>query len=324
MSPAQAAQDAEGSNRPAWQALVGPDLTALVEAQGSPPLEVQPNGRLVSTTSARAAFRVRLADGRLLKARRVESAQRAATLAAIWPLIASLRFSPGLACAGNALLEAWLPGAPLDATTMTRARLEEAGDLLGRLHRLVLPTAADFAPKVPQTPARLLRRVERHLLTLVDLGLLSRAQGRGLLDKATRSLPPRLDAGLIHHDFCAENLIVSPDGNLWAIDNEDMRFGPLDADLARCFLRWPMSPADQDAFWTGYCRYRSGEPYAAHWPFWSIWALAGAAEFRAARGLPVDVWIEQLQAWQHRYPRRDLLRDQQCPNLVFLVQPIRR
>ena len=284
-----------GSSPTAWQTLVGPDLTALIEAQGSPPLEVRPIGRLVSAVSARAAFRVRLADGRVLKARRVESAQHAATLAAIWPLIEGLRFSPGVACAGNALLEAWLPGSPLDATTTTHARLEEAGDLLGRLHRLALPRAPGFAPQAAQTPARLLRRVERHLLTLVDLGLVSRSQCRGLLDAATRSLPPRLDAGLMHHDFCAENLIVSPAGHLWAIDNEDMRFGPLDADLARCFLRWPMSPADQEAFWTGYCRHRSGEPYATHRPFWSIWALAGAAEFRAARGLPVDDWIGQLQ-----------------------------
>ena len=275
-----------------WPALLGPQLWALIATLGSPPRTLQPIGRLASAVSARAAFRVGLADGRVLKARRLESAERAEMLVAIWPLITDLPFSRGLAQQGAAVLETWIEGDPVTAERVTSARLEEAGDLLGRLHRRVLPTS--LAGRLP-LPARLLRKVERHLGILASRGLLSGQQTALLLDEARRHLPQRLESGLIHHDFCAENLILTDQGRLWAIDNEDMRVGALDADLARSFLRWPMSACARDAFLRGYGRHRSAARYQAHAPFWSIWALAGAAEFRATRGLPTEPLVARLR-----------------------------
>lgn len=275
-----------------WSALLGPELWSLIETLGSPPRTVQPIGRLASVVSARAAFRVVLADGRVLKARRLESAARAETLVEIWPLIIDLPFSRGLARNGAAVLETWIEGDPLTPEHATSERLEEAGDLLGQLHRRVLPTS--LAGRSP-LPARLLSKLERRLGVLASRGLLSGPQTAILLDEARRHLPRRLESGLIHHDFCAENLILTGQGRLYAIDNEDMRVGALDADLARCFLRWSMSTRARDAFLRGYGRHRRAERYQAHAAFWSIWALVGAAEFRAARELPTEDLVARLR-----------------------------
>jgi Ser/Thr protein kinase RdoA (MazF antagonist) len=248
---------------------------------------------LVSVASTRAAFRVSLADGRQLKARRVESTQRCESLARIWPLLKGLPFAAGLARQNACLLEPWIVGHELSPDRATPAQLEEAGDMLGRLHRLAVP--ASLTPGRRAAPARLLRTVEQRLGTLADLGLLTPARAATLFEEAHRHSPPQLETGLIHHDFCAENLIVTDPGALWAIDNEDMRVGALDADLARCFLRWPMSIGDREAFLAGYRRHRPDERYQAHARFWSIWALAGAAEFRASRRLPADQLLTQLR-----------------------------
>ena len=87
---------------------------------------------------------------------------------------------------------------------------------------------------------------------------------------------------------------VCLDDRLYAIDNEDMRVGALDADLARTLLRWPMAHHEWDLFVTGYHRHRSFETFEAHERFWSIWALVGAVEFRAKRGLPCKEMVSQL------------------------------
>ncbi|WP_295887788.1 aminoglycoside phosphotransferase family protein [uncultured Thiohalocapsa sp.] len=276
-----------------WARLLGPELTVLVASLGSPVRAVAPIGRLVSPASARAAFRIALRDGRELKGRRLESVQRCEALTRIWPLLGDLSFSRGLAHRGAALLEPWIPGEPLTPAQTTSARLAEAGDMLGRLHCLALP--ARLATGHTPLPERAMRQLERHLGTLASLGLLSRAQTRALLERAAEQWPQRLERGLIHHDFCAENLIVTGQDALWAIDNEDMRVGALDADLARCFLRWQMSIGDREAFLDGYRRHRSDKPYQAHARFWSIWTLAGAAEFRASRRLPANELLAQLR-----------------------------
>jgi hypothetical protein len=275
----------------AW--LLGPELSALVASLGSPVRAVQPIGRLVSPVSARSAFRVSLRDGRELKARRLESVRRCEALARIWPLLADLPFSRALAHEGAALIEPWIPGAPLTPAQTTPARLAEAGDMLGRLHRAVLPSglAMGYTP----LPERAMGQLERHLGTLTQAGLLSGAQTSALVDAAAAHRPRQLDRGLIHHDFCAENLIVTARGTLLAIDNEDLRIGAPDADLARCFLRWPMSGRERHAFLAGYHRHRCSKRYLGHAPFWSIWAVAGAAAFRASHALPLGDLPAQLR-----------------------------
>jgi Ser/Thr protein kinase RdoA (MazF antagonist) len=223
-----------------------------VDELATPVRAVEPIGRLVSPLSARAAFKLRLADGSLLKARRLESEQRCATLADLAPLLEGLPFNRALAFRGAALLEQWIPGRPFADADATPQRLAEAGALLGRLHRLQLP--ATPRPATKATPARLLRKVEAQLHQLSELALLSADDVSTLLVEAGRCLPETLETGLVHHDFCAENLIISADGDLCVVDNEDLRVGPLDADLARTFLRWPMNSTQRAAFLSGYRR----------------------------------------------------------------------
>jgi thiamine kinase-like enzyme len=267
-----------------WRALLGADLTALVEERATPVRVVEPIGRLVSPLSARAAFKLRLADGSLLKARRLESERRCATLADLAPLLEGLPFNRALAFRGAALLEQWIPGRPFADADATPQRLAEAGALLGRLHRLQLPATPRLATKV--TPARLLRKVEAQLHQLCELALLSADDVSKLLVDAGLGLPETLETGLMHHDFCAENLIISAAGDLCVVDNENLRVGPLDADLARTFLRWPMNSRQRDAFSSGYRRYRSDATYRAHARFCNARARA-----LIRVGVPGPRWI---------------------------------
>ena len=185
-----------------WSQLLGTDLARLIDDMGSEIGSVEAIGRLVSPVSARAAFKVCLIDGRILKARRVESARRCEVLATIWPLIQDLPFSRGLAHRRASLLEQWLPGRDFSSSQVTRERLIEAGDLLGRLHRLSL--AAQLAPKLAATTRRaresesLLRPVEERLGALAALGIFSDKEAQGLLQRARRHCPEQLEIGLIH------------------------------------------------------------------------------------------------------------------------------
>jgi len=282
--PKTTTKPAKSADAAAWRALLGAELTALVDQLATPICALEPIGRLVSPLSVRAAFKLSLADGSLLKARRLESERRCASLAELSPLLAGLPFNRALAFRGTALLEQWMPGRPFADADARPRRLREAGALLGRLHRLQLP--ATPRPATNATRARLLRKVEAQLHQLCELALLSANQVSELLSEAAPNLPETLEIGLMHHDFCAENLIVRTDGGLWVVDNEDLRVGPLDGDLARAFLRWPMSSTQRAAFLSGYRRHRSDAAYWAHARFWSIWALAGATLFRANRELP--------------------------------------
>jgi len=268
------------------------DLMALLGELGSPVRSAEPVGRLASPASTRATFKVCLRDGRLLKARRVESARRCEILAVIWPLVRDMPISRGLAYRGAALLEQWIQGRAFGPEDETPERLRDAGDLLGRLHQIRQP--AGTPRRREPDPGHLLGAVEKRLDALSAMSMLSDNECRSLLDRARRHVPERLDSGLIHHDFCAENLLITTEDRLYAIDNEDMRFGILDADLARTFLRWPMTAQERDAFLTGYSQHRVTETYEAHECFWTIWAVAGAIEFRARRGLPCQALLSRL------------------------------
>ena len=187
-----------------------------------------------------------------------------------------------------------MPGPSLTDERSTTERLREAGEILGRLHRTQIPSEL-AGQKLPNSE-RLLRAVERRLSSLNELGLLSSYEVSRLKHSAGQQLPYTLEDGLIHHDFCAENLIITVGNQLYAIDNEDMRIGVLDADLARTFHRWPMTSQQRQAFCEGYQRHREVVSYEGHSLFWLIWVLSGAIEFRAMRHLPcADLVVRMKQ-----------------------------
>ena len=111
----------------------GADLCALIKRLGSPPVDIRHLTTQPHALSRRASWKLHLADGRVLKARRLESAERGAVLERLASLTERLPLSPVVARRGDALLEAWVPGPGVDTLPMDLDLAEALGSLLGTL-----------------------------------------------------------------------------------------------------------------------------------------------------------------------------------------------
>lgn len=233
---------------------------------------------LVSDRVGRGSWRLDLADGRVVKARLVESADSAARLHALSPLVAGLPFSRVLAHHDRALIEEWLPGQPLGSQSADEAIAEQAGAILGRLHEIEVD--AHRIENAPPMASRL-RRLERCTMALVDGGALEARRARAALERARALAPACPPMGLVHQDYCAENL-VQAGKELYVVDNESFEIGPFDGDLARTWHRWP--DLDRAAFLRGYERFRLAQDFRDHLEYWRIETALRAAAFRLAIG----------------------------------------
>jgi aminoglycoside phosphotransferase (APT) family kinase protein len=107
--------------------------------------------------------------------------------------------------------------------------------------------------------------------------------------------------GLVHKDFCRENMVVSPDGVVRVVDNETLAVDCPDYDLTRTWYRWPMDPAQAVAYLAGYRRHRSTETLARHFPFWAVAVLSESALFRLRRGLSAALPLGRLRELLDRH-----------------------
>lgn len=275
-----------GSARPAASgagrrgAVVDDDVAAALAALGARAVEAVRITGLPSSRSDRATFRVALDDGRTVKVRRLTRAAKAERYAGLVRALACDRLSPILAVADRVCVEAWIEGASL-AERPARAALEAAADLLGSLHATQALGSRRVAGRA--ATARALQRAERQLGTLAARGSLPPATAATLARILRRTAPARARTGVTHNDFCAENLVEDAQGRVIAVDNEGLRPGFLDFDLARTWARWPMPAADWQAFVARYARWRGEPPDAAAAPFWRIAAIAKSAHLRTRR-----------------------------------------
>jgi len=144
--------------------------------------------------------------------------------------------------------------------------------------------------------ARLLARAERQLGKLAAAGLLAPALAAELARALRHSAPPRAATGVTHHDFCAENLVEDAGSRVIAVDNEGLRLGFLDFDLARTWSRWPMPEEDWNAFLARYASWREEPPDPTAAPFWRIAAILKSAHLRTSRATArADVPLRRLE-----------------------------
>jgi Ser/Thr protein kinase RdoA (MazF antagonist) len=135
----------------------------------------------------------------------------------------------------------------------------------------------------------------RRIAHLGARGALRRADASALLGALQRFAPGAAEVGITHNDFCAENLVEDAAGRLVPIDNEGLRRGFFDYDLARTWYRWPMPEADWLTFAARYGVVR--RPDTAHASFWRIAAVVKSAALRATRGVgDVTTPIGRLRA----------------------------
>lgn len=225
----------------------------------------------------RATYRIDLTDGRTIKARRLESAAAASEVFRIRRTLPDA-FAPALARHGRVLLEEWVPGEELGHASPGPERLAEAATLLAELHaRAQLDGQA--LHQLRSTAAHRDLAVQR-LQQLAAAGALE-AEMAQHLDQAMRRLDPRQAVfGLVHMDFCGENMVIDRQSRLRVVDNERMGVDALGFDLARTWYRWSLPVAAWEVFQSVYAaRLPIADPVLTL-PFWRLVAAAGAAAVR--------------------------------------------
>ena len=139
-------------------------------------------------------------------------------------------------------------------------------------------------------------RLERDIRALVQHGALDGLEGAQFIDLAESHAPHTFAVGLVHGDFCAENMVLRAPGNVYVIDSEKLSIDAYDYDLARTWYRWPMTAAQREAYYDGYNRYRSSADFLRHFCYWAIVVFANSAAFRLRAGTgDAGLPIRQLQ-----------------------------
>jgi len=148
-----------------------------------------------------------------------------------------------------------------------------------------------FASTLPE-----LDGIESDLAQLVASGALAASAARQLGLAARERDPGQAEVGVVHRDFCAENMITDGSGRLRVIDNDGFRVGPLDLDLANVWYRWPMAARERDVFLSAYAMHRDPRDALRHAGFWRVRAVAKSARLRIALGGPrASVALEALR-----------------------------
>ena len=277
---------------------LGEDLQRLVDSVGVTLVEATPLIGPGYPGYQPTASRLRFADGRVLKGREFANPARAV----IVEYVSRHVQHPGLAAFvgrhGRALLTDWVEGRPLEAGDATPALARQCGALQGFIHSVVLPP--DGNDERYHLPPGWRTGLETGLDSLVRAGLLDGKEARQALDVCRAYTPDRYEVGFAHHDFCAENMVLHPSGEVRVVDNETLRIEAYSLDLARTWYRWPMDPSQRRAYFEGYRRRRSADEFIAHFPYWAVVTLVSAATFRLKREVAAAaVPVRRLRSLLH-------------------------
>jgi phosphotransferase family enzyme len=257
---------------------LGDSLLRLVRTIGVPLVEVTPLRGPGYPGYEPNSFRIDFADGRSLKGRRCGNARRAELVESVLRHLDHPALPKAVARSGEALLVEWAEGRPLDGPDCTPDLLSSCGALQGYMHSVPIPRQHPFAGDV--TMAARIEKLEQDLTALAAGRVLDDDEARRARELAVRCAPQHPDVGFVHRDFCAENLVLTPAGDIRVVDNEALAVDACDYDLGRTWHRWPMRRPQREAYFDGYARHRSPADFVRHFPFWAIVAVAGAASFR--------------------------------------------
>jgi Ser/Thr protein kinase RdoA (MazF antagonist) len=126
--------------------------------------------------------------------------------------------------------------------------------------------------------------------------MLERTYGKHVTLLLRKGLPERARWGFIHYDLCAENLVRRPDGIVVAIDNETLRRGFSEFDVARTWSRWPLTPSSHVLFERSYRRLLGcSEPEAAEQRAWRTLATLKRVHLRHRLGQTPHAALIALQ-----------------------------
>lgn len=195
---------------------------------------------------------------------------------------------------GRYVLEEWVKGLSLASEEPSMAQARACGALLADLHQI-------SSPGYGCAKARMTALVEEsrtRLQGLADVGALAPNEAARLGEQLQAGAPLSARHGLIHFDFCGENLVWAEGRGVVSIDNERLRPGPLAYDIGRTMARWPLSAAALEALLAGY-RAAGGPAEASDRPFWMLMALVTSAWFRVRQDPPAaELPLRALRDWR--------------------------
>jgi Ser/Thr protein kinase RdoA (MazF antagonist) len=276
---------------PGW---LGDELAQLAGELPAPIVALEP----IAGSGSCATIRLTLADGTMLKARRLADAGHALRIEQLLQQLAHPSFPAVRARRGAVIVTDWVPGRTLASIEVDLDLLRSCGALHAFVHmRRIEPDVAPWRSPVARV------RLQSSLDALVLAAVISRSEADAATRIALRHAPGACAAGLVHGDLNAENVIRNHAGGLVVVDNETLSTGAYAYDLARTWYRWPMADAQWSAYLAGYTTACPGDDIEAHLPFWRIAVLARGAAFRLRATRPqLDVPIArlraQLEAWR--------------------------
>lgn len=270
----------------------GEDLLSLIEGLGGVLASFEELTRLKRSDSPRASFRLNLADGRIFKGRQFDTKDQRTSVTSLLSKLEGLPFNSVIATRGIATIEEWIVGSPLVMRDVRNEFIVTSANVLGRLHSIQdYPRETPFIPE-PETVS--LDRIKHELDDLHRQGLLRGDTVLPLFYIAEDNKPAELKFGFIHTDFHPENMIVTADGTLYIIDNEHIKIGALDFDLARSWSRWPMNDSQREIFRMTYEENRRLDEFFTHEKFWAVLSLTRTAYIHARHRKANQMALDQL------------------------------
>jgi Ser/Thr protein kinase RdoA (MazF antagonist) len=230
----------------------------------------------------------------MLKVRSFPSSDAAAAMVQLRGLIGEHPgFAHVLACRGPYVLEEWVEGAVLEGREISPAQAQACGTLLAELHLTALPAHSPSRPQGSELAAESRARLHE----LAAAGALTTLESTRLAEGLLAQVPADVRQGLIHFDFCGENLVWAEGRGVVSIDNERLRMGPFAYDLGRTLALWQLPEQAQQAFLSGYLA-AGGPAEDSNRAYWILVALITSAWFRV-RHDPVraELPLRALRAW---------------------------
>ena len=225
----------------------------------------------------RTLYRVRLDDGRTIKARRLESEDAAARQQAAREGLPTA-FAAVVARSGAVLIEEWVEGRSLAGEPPDDSLVRNAARLLAGLHATPRVEGRDLPCSVSTSGWSSL--TEARIAEVCATGALD-ASAAGVLRAALRdSDPGDAETGVVHLDFCGENMVINRDGRLRVIDNERVCVDAFGFDLARTRYRWALDDHAWRTFKDAYAGAGGSREGLAHLRFWRIVSIVLSAAYR--------------------------------------------
>lgn len=231
-------------------------------------------------SSLKRSFRLTLNSDKLVKVRLLLPGRSAETIKHLLQLgSGAKRCARIMAVNGRCILEEWIEGEPLPLASCDSDTLIACGRSLAEIHNTPLPTKPELIPQNPSALDRLLQDIS----ILTTEGWLTTSETNDLLCRAMATMPSFSREGLVHFDYCGENIILHKDRGPLSIDNETITLGSFSLDIARTFVRWGLDDKSQGLFLSGYLA-ADGPAELECLRFWSVVALAWSAAIRIRHG----------------------------------------